>query len=424
MLNKDRGSQRSGRIVGLLDIGSSKIVCLIAALNTGARSGALAGTRVIGLGHTRSRGIKAGVVTDLQQAEEAVRSAVDQAERMSGVRLEDVCVSVACGRLKSQTFAAHAEIDRGVVTTADIGRVMEAGRAFAERDGRSLVHMNRIGFRLDGQQSVQDPRGMTMRRLTADLHTVTADEAPVRNLIMLIERCHLGVSSLVVAPYASALATLSEEERRLGATVVDIGGGSMSIGYFADGQFIHADAIPVGANHITFDIARCLQTPLAEAERIKALYGTLVGAQSDEHEGFSYPLAGEDDGVLQRATKAQLTQIVRPRVSALLGQIAERIAASGWSEYAGGRVVLTGGGAQMVGMGEFAADVLQKPVRIARPAGISGLPQSVCSPAFSTLVGLLIARVLAEGELVTYKDREVLAQGYFGRVGQWLMDGL
>lgn len=424
MLIKDRASQKNGSIVGLLDIGSSKIACLIAALNTGAKSGALEGARVIGIGHTRSRGIKAGVVTDFEQAENAVRACIDKAERMSGVQLDEVCVSVSCGRLKSKTFAASAEIANGVVSGNDISRAMEGGRAFAERDGHTLVHMNRIGFRLDGRQGARDPRGMAARRLTADLHTVTADESPIRNHLMLVERCYLTASTLMASPYASALATLSEEERRLGATVIDLGGGCTTMAMFADQQFIHADALPVGANHITFDIARGLQTPLADAERIKALYGTLVGAQSDAHEVFSYPMAHDEDGGLQQATKAQLTQIIRPRVAGSFAQIRERLAQSGWNEHAGHRIVLTGGGAQLVGIGEFAANALQRPVRVAGPASISGLPQSVSSPAFSTLVGLLIGRATASSEVMSYRDREVLAYGYFGRVGQWLMEGL
>ncbi len=310
------GSAKGRGIVGLLDVGTSKIVCLIAAPQARSREagGGPGGLRVYGVGHQRSRGLKAGVITDLEAAEQAVRDAVSQAERMAGVELDEVFLSVSCGRLRSHNFAANADVEAGVVTDNDIARVLAGGRAYAEREGRTLVHLNRYGFRLDGSAGVREPRGMAARKLSADLHAVTADDAPLRNLMLVVERCYLSVAGIVATPYASALAATSEEERRLGVTCIDIGGGATTIAVFSEGQFLYTDAIPVGGNHITFDIARNLQTPLAEAEQIKALYGTLVGAPSDEHEAFSFPLAGEEDGALAHTTKARLTTVIRPRM--------------------------------------------------------------------------------------------------------------
>ena len=225
-----------------------------------------------------------------------MRAAIAQAERMAHLTLEEVFVSVSCGRLQSSNFSASVDITGGVVRADDIDRLMAGGHAFAEREGRTLIHLNRIGFRVDGAAGSHDPRGMAASRLSADLHTVAADEAPVRNLMLVVERCYLNVRALIATPYASALAATSEEERRLGVTCIDIGGGTATVAAFADGHFIHAATIPVGGHHITLDIAQALQTPLAEAERIKTLYGTMVVAQSDEYETFSYALAGEEDG--------------------------------------------------------------------------------------------------------------------------------
>ena len=428
MSKSKRVQKHNQKIIGLLDIGSSKIVCLIVALDGIRGEEELSGSRIIGVGHFWSKGIKAGVITDLDKAEEAVRACISQAETMAGVTLDDVVVSVNCGRLKSRNFSASAQTADGVVHDADVARIFNDARLFVERDGRLLVHMNRVGHRLDGCASGNDPRGMAARVLTADLHAVSADEAPVRNLLMLIERCYLNVSGLIIAPYASALGALSEDERRLGATCIDIGGGTTSFAVFIDGNMIFTDAIAVGSDHITYDIARQMQTPLAEAERIKALYGTLVHARSDEHDVFSYPLADEEDGACGQATMAQLALIIRPRVSSLLALLKERLERSGLKSLAGERFVITGGGSQLVGMGEFAADVLGSPVRIGRPmatsCGVSGLPHNVSSPAFSTVVGMLGASIDAGGELITYKDREVLFQGYLGRVGQWLKESL
>lgn len=424
MQQQRRNAGHGKGVIGLLDIGTSKVACLIAVPEPRGRDGAApaAPYRVIGVGHQRARGLKAGVITDVDEAEASVRLTVTQAERMAGIELEDVVLSVACGRLKSQSFAANADVETGVVGENDIARVMAGGRAYAEREGRSLVHLNRFGFRLDGSSGVRDPRGMAARRLTADLHAVTVDEAPLRNLMLVVERCYLSVAGFVAAPYAAALATTSEEERRLGVTCIGIGAGTTTIATFCEGQFLWADQIPVGGNHITFDIARALQTPLAEAERIKALYGTALGAHSDEHELFSYPVVGEEEGLRYQTTKARLAQIIRPRLDHMAGLIGDRLARSQMTRFAGDRVVLTGGSAQLVGIGEYMADALGRPVRVARPQQVAGLPSNVESPVFSTAAGLLASLSAGHGAM-TSRNRPAMAAGYLGRVGQWLREG-
>jgi cell division protein FtsA len=423
MLSRDRIEGRYTEIVGLLDIGTSKIACLIAALEPGEQPGEGRRTKVLGVGHLRARGLKGGVITDLSEAEASIRATIAQAERMAHVTLEEVFVSVSCGRLQSSNFAATVDVDGGIVRTRDIERLMAGGRSWAEKEGRTLIHLNRIGFRLDGMPGSSDPRGMAARHLSADLHTVTADEAPVRNLLLVVERCYLAVRALVVAPYASAIAATSEEERRLGVTCIDVGGGTATVAVFAEGHFIHAATVPVGGHHITFDIAHALQTPLAEAERIKTLYGTMVGAQSDEHEAFSYALASEDEGARGRVTKAQLAEIVRPRVATILGLVRERMDLAGVTQFAGERVVLTGGTSGLVGIGEFAANVLGRPVRVAKPQQTAGLPQSVSSPAFSTVAGLLAIAAAGGEEVFSGSSHESAGEGYLGRVGQWLKAG-
>lgn len=425
MQAREWSNGRGTRIVGVLDIGTSKIACLIAAVDAAPAAGeaGLPRLRIAGVGHQRSHGVKAGVITDLDEAEQAIRATIAQAEGMAGVTLDEVVVAVSCGRLRSHTFAASADVEGGVVSEADIGRVLNGARAFAERDGRTLVHMNRIGYRLDGAPGARDPRGMAARRISADLHAVTADDAPIRNLLLVIERCFVSASRLVAAPFASALAVTSEEERRLGVTVIDIGGGVTTIAVFAEGKFIFTDTVPVGGNHVTFDIARTLQTPLAEAERIKALYASVVSAQSDEHEAFSYPLAGEEEGAMYQTTKARLADVVRPRVDSLFGLVRERLVSGGATALAGDRMVLTGGSSQLVGIGEYVANQTGRPVRIARPQPVSGLPPVLSSPAFSTAVGLF-ASATEGGDVFAGAGREGPGQAsYIGRVGQWLREG-
>ena len=425
MMGRGAGDRRGQTVFGLLDIGTAKVTAAVMVLDPKAPPGSdgLPPARIAGLGVHRSRGVKAGVLTDLDEAELAIRAAISQAERAAGVTLESVVVTVACGRLKSTHFAAGAEIDSGAVTGGDIARVLSGARAYAERDGRMLVHMNRLGFRLDGAHGVRDPRGLAARHMSADMHAVTADEAPVRNLLLLIERCYLACDGLIATPYASALAVTTVEERQIGVTCIDFGAGTASAGLFADGRFIGAEVVPVGSQHITFDIARALQTPLAEAERIKTLYGTLVCAQSDEHESFSYPLAGEEDGATHQTTKARLAEVIRPRVAQILSLVRERLAQNGASAYAGDKVVLTGGAAQLLGSAEFAANELGQAVRIGRPVTLSGLPSAIAGPQFAALTGLALAARTGLSEFSPSRDRDAFEQGYFGRVGSWLKAG-
>lgn len=411
-LRRNKSSRRGPAAMGLLDIGTSKVA---AAIITGDGPD----VRIAGVGLQRSKGMKAGVLTDLDAAEGAVRAAIGQAERAAGITLDGVVCSFAAGRLKSQHFAAKTDVANGRVAQEDLDRVTKAGRDYAERDGRALVHLNTLGLRLDGAAGLRDVRGMAARQLAADFHAVTADETPLRNLMLLIEHGYLACDGVVASPYASALAVTTREERELGVTVIDIGAGTAGIAVFAEGHLAGIDVIPVGSQHVTFDIARALQTPLTEAERIKTLYGTLITAQSDEHETFSYPVAGEEDGATYEATRARLTEIIRPRFAQIFALVRERLGENPASAYAGDAVVLTGGAVQLLGTVEFAARELGRPVRLGRPGAIPGLPASVAGPHFSTLCGLAVASG-EEGGIIHRASADGPEQGYLGRVGSWL----
>ena len=415
---RDKAKQRGGskRITGVLDIGTSKIACLIAAEEA-------AGTRVIGVGHQRAEGVKGGVVIDLDRAEQAARAAIAQAEGMAGLELGEVHVAVSCGRLRSHNFSARADIASGLVEETDIRRLMTAGEAYVEQGGRALVHMNEVALRLDGAPGFRDPRGMAARELAFDLHAVTADEAPLRNLLMVVGRCYLEPAGRVPTPLASALAVATEDERRLGVTVVDIGAGTTSLAMFAEDRFLYAGTAPMGGTQITFDIARALHTPLVEAERIKALYGTVICAPSDEHDAFTYPSAGEDDGILHHMTKAELAEVVRPRVTAICHHIRQRLEECEMTAYAGRCLVLTGGTSQLTGLADFMAAELGRPVRVAGPQAISGLPPAFSSPAFSTVVGLLFAETQEAVGRRVYRSRDAEGASYLKRVGSWLREG-
>ncbi len=401
-----RRTHSGKRLVGVLDIGTSKIATLICEVEG-------ANLRVLGLGHQRSRGLVSGAVTDPAEAESAIRAAVAQAEREAGLRLEAVYVAITCGRISSRVFSAHAEIRPAGVTEVDIARVQDGARVYAERDGRSLLHMTRLAYRLDGEFAGADPTGMAAARLTADLHAVTADEGALRNVIHVVERSYLSVAGLVAAPYASALAVTTGDERRLGVTVVDLGSGTTSWATFGAGNFENCGALATGGHHLTFDIAQNLRTSLAEAERIKALYGSIVNAKSDVSDRFSYSVASEgEDGVFQM-TRAQLTECIRPRIECLLQLVAEKLP----SESFGRQVVLTGGGSQLVGLVAFASTVLAAPVRLGRPQPLTGSATGADNPAFAAAVGLVLAAPETEEQSPGARQQ---SQGYLTRVGRWI----
>jgi cell division protein FtsA len=418
---RTRGGARN--VVGVLDIGTAKTACLIAALDSRPDGAGGGGVRVIGVGQQRSEGVKGGVIIDLDRAEHGCRAAIAQAERMAGVELTEIHVTVSCGRLTSHNFSARADIAGGLVSEEDIDRLLTAGQAYVERDGRALVHMNEVALRIDGGPGASDPRGMAARELELDLHAVSVDEAPLRNLLMVVGRCYLEVAGHAPAPFASALAVTTEDERRLGVTLVDIGAGATSLAMFAEDRFIFAGSSAMGGSHITFDIARALHTPLAEAERIKALYGTVICAPSDEHDAFPYPAAGDDEGIVHHRTKAELAEVIRPRVTAIVHQLRQRLEACEMTAYAGRSIVLTGGTSQLTGLADFVAQELGRPVRVGVPRTVSGLPPAFASAAFSSAVGLLLAQGHEGFGRRLGPSRKPEAGSYLKRVGAWLREG-
>jgi cell division protein FtsA len=415
-------SRRADDVIGLLDIGTSKTVCVIVAVPQSRTAASLrqVEVRVLGTGVCPSRGVKSGTIFELHEAEQVVREAVAQAERVACTAVESVLLAVACGRLKSSTLAADTNIEGRVVEVADIERLTAAARKHVERDGRTLLHMNCISYRLDGTAGIGHPLGLAGETLGADLHAVTADEAPLRNMVHVVERAYLSAASLVPAPYASALAATTGEERQAGVLCLDIGAGTTSLATFAQGHLLSSEVVPVGGNHATFDLAQNLSAPVYEAERIKKDHVTLARAASDDQDPIAYVLADEEAGAGSQTTKGQVRAIVRDRMLRLFGDVAERLERSNTARYAK-RIVLTGGVSEQAGLGELAADFFARPVRVARMQPIEGLPAGFVSPAFSTSVGLI--QVALDPAAGTHWEQGGLeSKGYLRRMGQWLRE--
>ena len=367
---------RRAVVMSVLDVGSTKICCLIAKLTPRDEGSILSGrshsVEVLGYGYQRSRGIKSGVVVDMDAAEHAIRLAVDSAERMAGVTVESLIANVSCGRLKSEIFSAEVPLAGESVTEADIQRVLSAGSSHSVTEGRAVTHALPISYSLDGNRGMRDPRGMMGHKLGVDMQVVTAEVPPVRNLELCINRGHLHVETLVATPFASGLSTLVDDETELGVACIDMGGGTTTLSVFVEGQMVHLDAIAVGGHHVTTDIARAFATRLQDAERLKTLHGSPIVSSSDDRDMLTVPPLEGDGDLPNQIPRSALTRVIRPRVEEILELVRDRLTASGFAGRVGKQIVLTGGASQLTGLSEVARRVLGRNVRLGRPLGVAG----------------------------------------------------
>jgi len=421
---------RRSVVVAALDVGSSKVVCLIGRLRPHGPQQVLTrrshSVEVIGFGHTLARGTKAGTVVNLVQAEDAIRRAVDAAERMASVEIESVVLSISSGRPTSELFAAEIELVGSAVTENDIARVLSAGSRHSLRDGRAVLHSLPVGYSIDGVNGVRDPRGMLGSRFGVDMHVATTDIAAARNLMLAVERCHLDVEAMAASPYVAALAVLADDEGDLGAAVVDMGAGTTTIAAFQAGRLVHIDGFALGGHHVTMDLARGLNARIADAERIKTLYGTVLSGASDERDMITVPpLEEHEREQAQLVSRATLVSIIKPRVEEILEMVRDRLAACPIASDRRGHVVLTGGASQLNGLPELAARLIGRPVRLGRPLGIGGAPDAAKGPAFAVAAGLLVYPQAAHLEHFEARRKRQLMTGtggYFARVGRWLRE--
>ena len=403
------------QLITALDIGTTKVCCFI------ARAESENNLRVIGIGHQVSKGLRAGTVVDMEATEESIRAAVDAAERMAGETVREVHVALAGGRPHSHTVGVEVSIAGHAIGDSDLRRVLEQGRPAPDETGeREVIHSLPVGFTVDGASGVRDPRGMYGSRLGVNIHVVTANTGPLRNLSLCVARGHLQVASVTVAPFASGLATLVEDEMRLGVTLVDMGGGTTTIAVFKDGELIFVDGLAVGGIHITQDIARGLATPMNHAERMKTLFGSALPSPADERELIDVPVIGETDrDITNQVPRSVLVGIVRPRAEEIFELVRNRLEAAGMDRVAGRRVVLTGGGSQLQGARELAARMLDKQVRLGRPIRMDGLAEATGGPAFATCAGLL-GLAMREPPAAVRDFADSSDSGRISRFGRWL----
>ena len=404
--------------IAALDIGTTKVACFIAHMGEGDD------LHLAGVGHHRARGMRGGQVTNLDEAEASVRAAVDAAEQMSNSRIERVFTNVSCGAPQSTRVDVELAVSGHQIRDIDVRRVLDHGSAQYDANDRELIHCIPTGYSIDGSNGILDPRGMYGDKLGVNIHLVTAGIGPSRNLAAVIDRCDLDVEDRVVSPYAAGLACLVDDEKDLGATIIDMGGGTTSIAVFIESQVAYVETIPVGGLHVTGDIAKGLSTPIAKAERLKTVYGSVMQNAADARELLKVPLVGEDDdATANEVPKSMLVQIIQARIEETLELVRSHLEASGFAKQAGRRVILTGGASQLEGVRDLAELVLDKQVRLGRPRAIRGLPDSVSGPAFSTAVGLLRYGLREHVAKPDYAAMDAAKnKRSFGRIGQWLRE--
>lgn len=419
-------------VVAAVDLGAAKVSCFIMKAD-GVRRGDRTLTTA-GVGYVQSRGVKGGTIVNLDEASEAIAQAVERAENVAGVSVQAVTVATSSGQLASHRVAAQVSLGGRPISDNDLIRAIQAALGQIKLPGRRAAHILPIAWRVDSQGGIRDPRAMFGRVLGVELLVVSVSDAVYQTLGACVERAHLQFEGVVAAPFASALAALEEDEMDLGAVCIDMGGGSTSAAVFAGGSLVHVEALPVGGQHVTADIARGLSTSISGAERIKTLHGSAIASANEDREMIEAPPRGDDPGAGPVvAPRSLLKGIIAPRVEETLELLRDRLRASGAPVEPGAGVVLTGGASQLAGVREVAVRVFDRPVRLGRPRRVPHLADAASGPAFCAAAGVLHRAAFGPREAVSGRAspgararRETLevAGNPVARAAAWLRENL
>ncbi|MDK2820685.1 MAG: cell division protein FtsA [Clostridia bacterium] len=396
-----------------LDIGTTKVVAVVAEITPESR------LNIIGLGETSSGGLRKGIIVDIEHTTRAIKEAVEQAERMSGCRIQSAYVSITGPHISSVNNKGVVAIsgEDGEIGTEDVERVLQAARVIPLSAERRIIHVLPRQYIVDGYDGVMDPVGMTGSRLEVETQIVTAAGAAVQNTMKSVQRLGLSVDELVLNPLASAEAVLQQAEKELGAVVVDIGGGTTEIAIIIQGSMWFASVLPVGSEHITSDLAVGLRTPIKQAEKIKKEHGCVLKDLMPDNEFIEIQSIGGKEK--REVSKKILASIIEPRLEEIFVLIRQEIAASQFQGLLPGGVILTGGGAQLEGITQLGTEILDMPVRLGLPEGTRGLSDMVSSPAYATAVGLVKygAERLAYSQVSS--TRETAWENFLTRIKDW-----
>ncbi|MDP1863384.1 MAG: cell division protein FtsA [Thiobacillus sp.] len=375
-------------VVGL-DIGTSKIVCIVAEINDEDE------LEIIGMGTHPSKGLRRGVVVNIEATVNAIQRALEEAELMADCKIREVYTGIAGSHIKSFNSHGMFAIKDKEISQMDVDRVVETARAVNIPTDQQVLHTIPQEFIVDGQEDVRDPLGMSAVRLEVKVHIVTGAVSAAQNIIKCVRRCGLEVDDLVLQPLASAMAVLTEDEKELGVCLVDIGGGTTDIAVFTNGAIRHTAVIPVAGDQVNNDIAVALRTPPKEAEDIKVRYGCALRQLADARDMIEVP--GIGDRPPRTLSKQTLAEFIEPRMEELYSLVQAELRRSGFEELLSSGIVITGGSAGMQGMVELGEEVFHMPVRMGWPRYEGGLAEVMHNPRYATCMGLLMAGLEARG---------------------------
>ena len=407
-----RGKRDEKNLIVGLDIGTSKVVTIVGTVTPADA------VEVVGIGTTPSRGLKRGIVVDIESTVESIRRAVEEAELMAGCEINDVYAGIAGGHVRSLNSHGIVAITDKEVTAFDVERVIDAARAVAIPADQKLLHVLPQEFLVDSEVGIRVPIGMSGVRLEAKVHLVTGAVSAAQNIVKCIQRCGLDVRDLVLEQLASSYAVLTEDEKELGICLLDIGGGTSDIAVFCGGAIQHTAVIPIAGAQATNDIAVSLRTPTLHAEEIKIKYACALSQLANPDETIEVPSVG--DRPPRRLARQTLAEVVESRYEELFTLVHDELRRSGYEEMIAAGVVLTGGSAKMEGAVELAEEIFHVPVRLGVPQYVEGLVDVVRNPIHATGVGLLLyAREAVQGRSdgVAAKAKD---PGVFGKMKSWV----
>ena len=371
----------AGRMVVGLDIGTSKIVAIVGELGPEGQ------LEIIGIGSHASRGLKKGVVVNIDSTVQSIQRAVEEAELMAGCQIQSVFAGIAGSHIRSMSSHGIVAIRDREVFQPDIDRVIDAAQAVAIPADQKILHILPQEFLIDSQEGIKEPLGMSGVRLEAKVHLVTCAVNAAQNIEKCIQQCGLAVDDIILEQLASSFAVLTDDEKDLGVCLVDIGGGTSDIAIFTEGAIKHTAVIPIAGDQVTNDIAMALRTPTQNAEEIKIKYGCALASLAGENETIKVPSVGErDDRDLSRQA---LAEVIEPRYEELFTLIQAELRRSGFEDLIPAGIVLTGGTSKMEGVVELAEEIFHMPVNIGKPKSVAGLSDIVRNPIYATSVGLL-----------------------------------